>query len=225
MVSFNISEILILYELENISFSKRYEELIHEIIEKGSRLLGIRRLAIMLDEGGKRSCLGRWGFRKDNEVAEKIKAPGGNCFVYSMSHGVDGIILFETSREISCKEKRLLNIFARRIEETIALKQAEKRLKESEEEKRIIYNNVHDAIFIHDPKGKILDVNRTMLRMYGIASKKEAVMLSITEDYSASGNSLEKLYGWWKKALEGESPRFEWKARRPADGGVFDAEV
>jgi len=61
--------------------------------------------------------------------------------------------------------------------------------------------------------------------MYGIASKKEAVMLSITKDYSAPGNSLEKLYGWWKKALEGENPRFEWKARRSADSGVFDSEV
>ncbi|WP_338834086.1 hypothetical protein MHLNE_04520 [Moorella humiferrea] len=339
-MSFDVSELLTLYEIVNFSFPERYEDLIQEIVEKGSRLLGIRRLAIMLDEGGRLICLGKWGFRKGEEFTERIKNPGESGFVYLMSHGVQGLIFLEASARISGREKRLFNIFARRIEDMVALKQMENKIKESDWEKktildsivelliyqdaehrilwantsaakyagkrgeeltgglcyeilhcrkepcagcpvvsafktgvpqegivtphegkqffvrgypvksqkgiiegivevcfevtermqaeeafRTIFNSVHDAIFIHEPEGEILDVNETMLRMYGITSKGEAVKLSIAQDYSSPGNPLEQLREWWQKAVEGESPRFEWKARRPVDGTVFDAEV
>lgn len=342
-MSFDIAELLTLYEIVNFSFPERYEDLIQEIAEKGSRLLGIRRLAIMLDEGGRLICLGKWGFRKGEEFTERIeriKNPSENGFVYLMSHGVRGLIFLESSARISDREKRLFNIFARRIEDIVAFKQMENKIKESEREKkaildsilelliyqdaehrilwantsaakyagkrgeeltgalcyevlyrrkepcagcpvasalktgvpqegivtphegkqffvrgypvksqkgiiegivevcfevtermqaeeafRTIFNSVHDAIFIHEPEGKILDVNETMLRMYGIASKEEAVKLSIARDYSNRDNPLEQLREWWKRAVEGESPRFEWRARRPVDGTVFDAEM
>jgi PAS domain S-box-containing protein len=37
-----------------------------------------------------------------------------------------------------------------------------------------VFDSVHDAIFLHDLDGKIIDVNRTMLEMYGVNSKEEA---------------------------------------------------
>lgn len=222
---FDVAELLTLYEVANFSFPERYEDLMQEITEKGSRLLGIRRLAIMLDEDGKLVCLGRWGFRKDEEVTERIQNPGENALVHLMSRGVQGLVFLETAGRIEDPKRKLFHIFARRIEDIIALKHMEKKIKESEQAFRTVFDSVHDAIFVHRPDGKILDVNQTTLRLYGIASKEEAVKLSILEDCSSPDNDLEQLSEWWKRAVEGESPRFEWKARRPADGTVFDAEV
>lgn len=339
-MSNDIVELLTLHEVASLSFPKRYGDLVQEIIEKGSRLFGIRRLAIILEENGKQECIGQWGFRSNEEILEKIEKPGDKSFVYTMSHGVRGLIYLETSLRISLKEKKLYNIFARGIENMVALRRMEDKVKESEREKkaildsinemvvyhgrdqrilwanlsaakyanrapeeikgcycyevlhqrkepcpgcpvaiagetgtaqeglvmpqkdrhfyvrayplknddgsiegvvevsidvtekvqaeemfRTVFDSVHDAIFIHDMDGNILDVNRTMLQLYDIDTKEEAVKYSVVSDYSSPDNPLSKLRGWWKEALDGETPRFDWKARRPGDGSVFDAEV
>ncbi|HSF72285.1 MAG TPA: PAS domain S-box protein, partial [Microcoleus sp.] len=103
-------------------------------------------------------------------------------------------------------------------------KQAEAALQVSEQNLRTIFNNVYDAIFIHDLEGNILDVNNRMLEMYGV-SQEQATKLSIKNDYSTDGNPLEKMEELWERVLAGETGRVEWKARRPKDGSTFDAEI
>ncbi|MEG4058166.1 MULTISPECIES: PAS domain S-box protein [unclassified Microcoleus] len=103
-------------------------------------------------------------------------------------------------------------------------KQAEAALQVSEQNLRTIFNNVYDAIFIHDLEGKILDVNNRMLEMYGV-NPEQATKLSIKNDYSTRGNPIEKMEELWERVLAGETGRVEWKARRPNDGSTFDAEV
>ena len=83
---------------------------------------------------------------------------------------------------------------------------------------------MHDAIFIHDVEGKILDVNAKMLEIYGVEREK-ALQLSITGDYSQPDNDMEHLAGDWQEVVGGETRLFQWKARRPGDGSGFDAEV
>lgn len=337
---FDISELLTLYDVVTFSFPERYDDLMREIVEKATRLFGIRRLAVILREGERYECLGRWGFRKDEEVLEKIKSGGENSFIYLMGNGEQGLLYIEPPGRISEREKRLYAIFARRIENIIARKRMEEKIKNSEREKKVIldsivellvfqgpdnrilwvnraaaeyagvrpeelagrfcyetlhrrngpceecpvvkalntgvpqegivtslggrqffvrgypvkgengliegivevcvdvtermqaeeafraiFNSVHDAIFIHELDGTIIDVNQTMLRMYGVNSKEEAVKLSIIEDYSSPDSPVDQLPKWWEKVISGESLLFEWKARRPGDGSVFDAEV
>ena len=94
----------------------------------------------------------------------------------------------------------------------------------SEDSLRLICNSVHDAIFIHELNGKILDVNDKMLEMYGIC-REQACTLSIKDDYSSRDNPLEKLEHFWERVWAGENLFFEWNARRPQDGSVFDVEV
>ena len=103
-------------------------------------------------------------------------------------------------------------------------KQAEAAVQVSEQNLRTIFNNVYDAIFIHDLEGNILDVNNRMLEMYGVTSK-QATKLSIKNDYSTDDNPIEKMEELWERVLAGETGRVEWKARRPNDGSTFDAEV
>ncbi len=105
-----------------------------------------------------------------------------------------------------------------------ARKRAEQTLQASEQAFRTIFNSVYDAIFIHDIDGTIIDVNDKMLHLYGV-DREEAKNFSIQRDYSQGDNSFEQLAEIWQKASQGEAQFFEWKARRPKDGAIFDAEV
>ena len=89
---------------------------------------------------------------------------------------------------------------------------------------RTVFNSVYDAIIVHDTDGKVVDVNDKMLDMYGV-SHEEALKLSIIDDYSARDNPIAEVWERWKKVLSGENQFFEWKAKRPKDGSVFNVEV
>ncbi len=87
-----------------------------------------------------------------------------------------------------------------------------------------IFDSSPAAIFIHDMDGTILDLNRTMLEMFGV-DKEEGLALSVADDYSSPDNSSEMVSDFWQKASEGEPQQFDWLARRPHDGFVFAAQV
>ena len=103
-------------------------------------------------------------------------------------------------------------------------KHTEKSMRESEQALRTIFDNTHDAIFVHSADGQILDVNRKMLELYRV-TKKQALKSSIAEDFSTPDNPIDQLEFRWNRVLKGESLLFEWKAKRPNDGSVFDVEV
>ncbi len=103
-------------------------------------------------------------------------------------------------------------------------KNAEAAVQVSEQNLRTIFNNVYDAIFIHDLEGNILDVNNRMLEMYGV-SASQATQLSVKNDYSTEENPIAEFREIWQRVIAGETARIEWKARRPNDGSTFDAEI
>jgi PAS domain S-box-containing protein len=103
-------------------------------------------------------------------------------------------------------------------------KRMEEKLRASEETLRVTFNNAHDAIFIHELNGDIIDVNDKMLEMYGV-DRDTAISLSITDHYSGPDNPLERVPVIWQKVIEGENQLFRWQARRIDDGSFFDAEV
>ncbi|MCP4623099.1 MAG: PAS domain S-box protein, partial [bacterium] len=70
-----------------------------------------------------------------------------------------------------------------------------------------IFNNTHDAIFIHDLEGKVIDVNDKMCQMYGV-TKQQAGLMTI-QDVSSAGMSMEAVSKKWQKALNGEKVLFE----------------
>ncbi|MHC1791731.1 PAS domain S-box protein [Solidesulfovibrio sp.] len=100
----------------------------------------------------------------------------------------------------------------------------EERLKISEDRFRKVFNSTYDAIFLHDADGTILDVNDKMLELFGVR-RDEAASLIINADYSSPASSQETLARYWRDAKAGEERFFEWKARRPHDGSLFDVEV
>lgn len=102
--------------------------------------------------------------------------------------------------------------------------QAKAALQNSQDTLRSVFNSVSDAIFIHRRDGSIVDVNDRMLEMYGV-SRSEAAGMSIIEDYSPPDVSGAYLMDIWNKVLLGGKQHFEWCARRPHDGSLFDVEV
>jgi len=130
----------------------------------------------------------------------------------------------ELEDRVSDRTAELSEAVAQLEQEIGDRKLAEAALQVSEQNLRTIFNNVYDAIFIHDLEGNILDVNNRMLEMYGV-SQEQATKLSLKNDYSSADNPIEQMEELWERVLAGETGRLEWKARRPNDGSTFDAEI
>lgn len=100
------------------------------------------------------------------------------------------------------------------------------RAEDSERNYREIFDFSNDAIFIHDSEtGAILDVNQTMLRMYGY-EKKEEVINGNVGDISASeeGYTETKAAELMRSALASNNNSFEWYAKK-RNGELFWVEV
>ncbi|SEM01272.1 PAS domain S-box-containing protein [Syntrophus gentianae] len=103
-------------------------------------------------------------------------------------------------------------------------KKLEEELKTSEQSLRTIFDNTHDAIFIHDLEGRILDCNQKMLDLYGV-TREQALSMHILHNFSSADNDLKQEADRWDRVMNGETITFEWKAKRPNDGSVFDVDV
>jgi len=104
-------------------------------------------------------------------------------------------------------------------------KRSEEALKASERNYREIFNATMNAIFIHEiPTGRILDVNQTMLDMYGL-SRDEALQSTVNDiSVGRPPYSQEEAVELINKAATGGSQIFEWHCRRK-NGEPFWVEV
>ncbi|TIH15601.1 PAS domain S-box protein [Marinifilum sp. JC120] len=146
------------------------------------------------------------------------------------------------AKKIETKNKQLINEIEARGHAEKALRQINDELEnrvqkrtedltrevlerhEAEEAMRLIFNNTHDSIFIHDIDGKILDVNDTMLKTYQV-DMETTLQMSIKNDFSAPSMDLDILDKKWQQVVNGEEVVFEWTARRPGNGFLFEVEV
>ncbi len=110
------------------------------------------------------------------------------------------------------------------VEDITDRKKREEALRESEKALQTIFDNTHDAIFIFDLEGRVLDCNQKMLDLHGI-SREQALRSFILDDFSTPDDPVDQQRGIWDRVMKGEVFQFEWKARRPNDGSTFDAEV
>ena len=99
-------------------------------------------------------------------------------------------------------------------------------LRESERNYREIFNATSEAIFIHEiSSGRILQVNTSMLHLYGYANEAEVldIMVSDLSNNEPPYTQMEAEY-YLQKALSEGPQIFEWVARKKT-GEVFWAEV
>lgn len=102
------------------------------------------------------------------------------------------------------------------------LKEKNIEIAQREQSYREIFDSSTDAIFIHDLKGKILDVNRAMLKMYEYDDIKSVSVakLSSGQGKFTANKSMEHI----QKAIENGVEVFDWQARKKS-GELFWVEV
>ena len=166
------------------------------------------------------------------ELQQKIKdavcsAQQGNTVSFETTHiDAEGDIRFvDFSLTPVRNEKGEIIFIVPEGHDITTRKQSENRLIESERNYREIYNSSSDAIIIHDAEtGKIVDVNQTMLDMYG-HNYHEALQLRIGDISSGDPRftqaaAIEKI----EKAINEGPQLFEWHARHK-NGNCFWVEV
>ena len=110
------------------------------------------------------------------------------------------------------------------VNDITAHKASAARLQASEEKLRRVFNNTHDAIVVHDIAGRVVEVNETWLTMYCVSAER-ALEFSVQEYSAPDGPMLARLPELWSETLAGRPQLFEWRARRPLDGSLFDVEA
>ena len=126
--------------------------------------------------------------------------------------------------KVEYRTAQLLEANRRLTREITERVEAQKAMEASEQMLRTIFNISRDPIFIHDGEGHIWDVNDRVLQIYEV-TREQALSLSLEYDYSSDENPIALLRALWAETLAGKNQFFEWKARRPNDGSVFDVEV
>ena len=86
-----------------------------------------------------------------------------------------------------------------------------------------VFNSIHDAVFVHDLDGRVVDVNDKLLDMYKL-TREEAIGLHIVPDYTTP-DGLPDLPAIWQDVMAGQDTIVETRGRRPADGYEFNAET
>jgi PAS domain S-box-containing protein len=94
---------------------------------------------------------------------------------------------------------------------------------EKERNYREIYNTTRDAIYIHDiDSGEIIDVNQTMVKMFGFDSKEEVLLHAKTPPVNKHPDfSDEKAYEKIKETREKGVLNFEWFAQKKSGEGFW----
>lgn len=87
-----------------------------------------------------------------------------------------------------------------------------------------VLNGVHDAIFLHDETGRIRQVNQSACDLFGFS--REELLNGLVADISAGipPYSQVEALEWLDRARAGETPLFEWHARKKS-GELFWVEV
>lgn len=111
---------------------------------------------------------------------------------------------------------------AQLAERQAAQKAAERSLRESEARLRMISENVDDAVFLHDPDGKIRDVNHATCASLGYTNDELLALNSV--DILAKPDEAEIRNVWRSIVQRQEKVRLEGSFRRK-DGTTFPVEM
>ena len=212
-----IAEISVLNEILLLRLSDSKENFAEAIIEKATRLFGVRRLAILLGEGSAQQLIASLAFRNEKEILDKIDRNKPNYFKFDfVNNGKFGTLFMEQAHPIGARERRLYIIFARQLENALIVaeeaagrKRAEEALRESEENFRRSLEDSPLGVRIFDAEGETLYANRAILDIYGYASIEE-LKASPAEKRLAPESHAEHLKRREKRLRdEGISDQFE----------------
>ncbi len=135
-------------------------------------------------------------------------------------------VCYSEEREFFPQEEQLLSTIGQFLSRFLESYYTEIVLERNERNYREIFNSTHEAIFIQEPQtGEVIDVNQSMLTMYGY-NHKARVIGRLILDFSAykPGKTRAEIEKKICQARNAELQMFEWLARRE-NGSVFWVEV
>lgn len=103
------------------------------------------------------------------------------------------------------------------------IEQRTQALAQSEQDLRTIFNNVYDAILIHNMDGSVIDANDRAMELYG--ATREQLLGAMFADLSAPDAPLEQLPSILQQVKTETAIQIEWQERRFNENSTFDAEV
>lgn len=134
-----------------------------------------------------------------------------------------GNLIYASARDITDRKRTQESLQQLNAELEERVQQRTEALARSENDLRIIFNNVYDAIIIHDLDGTILDVNERTLEWH--QATREQLLAASVPDLSAPDAPVEKLPEIFQRVQSGESLLFEWPVQQYNGGRKFEAEV
>lgn len=102
--------------------------------------------------------------------------------------------------------------------------EAESLVASSDRARRMIFDGVYDAVMIHNAAGTIIDINQSTLDLFQ-ADSQHMIGGWVQDFFVPIAETPEPLTEIWDRVLHGEEQLFHYRARRLADGSVFDVEV
>lgn len=134
----------------------------------------------------------------------------------------DGSLVWTSMRAAKLADGRMIGIFLDITEQ----KKIAEALQRSEQNYREIFNAANEAIFLHDSTtGKVLDVNDSMVRLYGYDSKAAYLSGATYHAFvTRPPYTLEAALRRLRQAVEQGPQVFEWLAQKQ-DGEEFWVEV
>lgn len=122
------AELSALYEIPSLSFAENEKAFINDMLEKATRLFDIRFLALYEGPRDQRQLLVSWGFRDPVAIPQRVADLQPSRFVMELYDGWNGLLFMEQAFPIKVRERRLLTVFARRVQTVMeSLRENEKR--------------------------------------------------------------------------------------------------
>ncbi|MEM6435232.1 MAG: PAS domain S-box protein, partial [Cyanobacteria bacterium P01_D01_bin.115] len=103
------------------------------------------------------------------------------------------------------------------------VEQRTQELASSEQDLRTVFDNVYEAILIHDFDGTILDMNDRCLEMLG--ATREQILAASISDFAAPDAPVEQIPELIQRVWAGEEVRLEWRDQRFDDGRIIDLDL
>jgi PAS domain S-box-containing protein len=172
-----VAELSTLHDISSLGGARSHEELGRLALEKALRLFGVHRFGLWSGPPDDRRALATAGVSGEAPARSRSREIADNVFILGLGReGALGFLFMEKAAPLSLRERRVYDIFARRLEEClVALRREEERegaladLRRSESEFRQLFEGSLDAVFLGRPDGSIIAVNEAWLKLFGYA--------------------------------------------------------
>ena len=221
-----VAELSTLYEISSLSNLLSPDQLAHDALEKALRLFGVRRFALWSGPSDVRKLLAMSGLKDEGDALARARTRGDNVFAQSLGNDdALGLLFMEKSVTITPREKRVYDIFSRKLEEclftvqnSMERQQALESLRESEDKYRSLFELSSDAAYLVTLDGHILEVNQAWHDLFGYTQDNLSNMTTL--DIYADPGDRERDF---VPAIARDGRILNWEVQfKKKDGTVMD---